>query len=735
MFDTKTLNDSQSRVVMIPTDQHILCVAGPGSGKTRTMTYRIGYLALARNVLPSRLRAVTFSRAATREMQERLRSLDAALNEVEITTIHSLCRYIISHTQGATLEHGDFRCYIEGGAAFKKQNPEKAVIEAVAKVIEYQSQADYKKTVKELELKSSSSPSDVAKKLLAISERGNPTEILENYIQHRKVKAHCSEHIADAKLPTFSYKYAQHVLRLPGSLGIHPIAFYRSVYEQYCQILTEWKLLDFTDQTIYAHLGLLSCTKATRDRLQSLWDILAVDEFQDVDAIQFEIFRSLCAGDMKLNAVGDPDQAIYGFRGGDASFISAFERWFPDAEILKLGTNYRSNTEIIDVAYSAVEGIDQPHRAKGESANGVGGTVGYAEVKKVRDFPIGSVGVLAWTNKTLNKISRELLWEGIVCSINTRWGSRLNVPKPAYRVVYQTLESLSMVTGEVALDRDVFLKNAQDMSGVGKAVEKVEGETLAELRKDPKIAGYARFLQSLKRLDTPDKVRATLNSEYFPSVVPEVIEALATLDFSKPYDALIDDVNINLYTIHRAKGLEFDTVFVQTGDFAKSFADDNPDESKRILFVGLSRAKQNLFLLGGADQRNTITAPVVRKINEMVTTNSEAASRSSADIEIPKGMPLTNRLDRMTTEQAVWAIRNGTAWIAYLKEQRATGVDVNLVEYNAKPIEVSDADKYKAICDVLEKAWLALTENMARSYLETEQILDWVDTLEWAPAM
>ena len=61
MFDTKTLNDTQSRVVMIPADKHILCVAGPGSGKTRTMTYRIAYLALERNVLPSRLRAVTFS--------------------------------------------------------------------------------------------------------------------------------------------------------------------------------------------------------------------------------------------------------------------------------------------------------------------------------------------------------------------------------------------------------------------------------------------------------------------------------------------------------------------------------------------------------------------------------------------------------------------------------------------------------------------------------------------------
>ena len=203
-------------------------------------------------MLPSRLRAVTFSRAATSEMKERLHSLDDSLNEVEITTIHSLCRYIISQTQGATLEQGDFRCYIEGGAAFKKKNPEKAITEAVSKVIEHQSQEDFKETVRELKLKVSSSSSDIAKKILAISDRGNPKEILEMYIQHQKVKNHCSEHIADAKLPTFSYKYARHVLRLPKNLGISPSAFYRSVYEQYCEILTEWKLLDFTDQIIYA---------------------------------------------------------------------------------------------------------------------------------------------------------------------------------------------------------------------------------------------------------------------------------------------------------------------------------------------------------------------------------------------------------------------------------------------------------------------------------------------------
>ena len=104
------------------------------------------------------------------------------------------------------------------------------------------------------------------------------------------------------------------------------------------------------------------------------------------------------------------------------------------------------------------------------------------------------------------------------------------------------------------------------------------------------------------------------------------------------------------------------------------------------------------------------------------------------ECDLPAGMPLTNRLDKMTKEQGRWAIANGDAWKAYLKEQRASGVDVDIVEH--KPPEAyqppTPAEKYQAICDILEKVWLGLTDNMKRKSLRAEQIPDWVSTLEWA---
>ena len=102
------------------------------------------------------------------------------------------------------------------------------------------------------------------------------------------------------------------------------------------------------------------------------------------------------------------------------------------------------------------------------------------------------------------------------------------------------------------------------------------------------------------------------------------------------------------------------------------------------------------------------------------------------DSDIPAGMPRTNRLDKMTTEQGVWAIHNGDAWITYLRAN-----DGEVVEYpRAKDIKVSPAEVHKAICQTLENVWCVLTNNGDRSALEsTQQIAEWVDTLQWTLAV
>ena len=683
-LDITTLNTSQEQVILSPADTALLCIAGPGSGKTRTLTYRLAYLSMMCSIPPARLRAVTFSRPATREMENRLKDIDPSLKDVHISTIHRLCRDIIKGTQGAVIETGDFQCYVEGQSANKKENPDNAIEAALIRVLEEDSDTEdhkrlYFKIAKKLfgkKEKMDFSPEGVAKALLELNDKGSPKEQVAQYIALQKMKRHChhEKHIPGAKLSDFSLNFAQRIQPLL------TMEMYAGIYRHYSDILQEWKLLDYTDQGIFAHLGLMRCSEDTRQYLQEQWDILAVDEFQDVDAIQFAVFCLLCAGDTKLNAVGDPDQAIYGFRGGDSSFISNFKNSFPDTQILKLDTNYRSHTEIIDVAYSAVESIEQPYRAKGKSSKGVGGTVGFKRIKHIKDMTqFGTVGVLAYTNKKLHKISEQLLREGVVCATHTRWRSDLNISMPAYRVVSQTLLSFNMLTGEIPFDRKAFLESAQNMKGIKDAIMKAEGETLSELRKaSDKVRRYVTFLNSLKGLKDANRIQSIINPDVFNefdkieklSLIPAYREIFKELDFSETYNDLIKLTNIKLYTIHRVKGLEFDSVLLDTEDFTKPFVKDNPDEFKRLLFVALSRAKQNLFLLGSKEQGGYIVAPVVQAIQTFLTEPEPTPQVTTTPFEnIPEGMPMTNRLDILTKEQAIWALENGDAWIAFLKEE------------------------------------------------------------------
>lgn len=696
-LDITSLNTSQEQVVLSSPNTALLCVAGPGSGKTRTLTYRLAYLSMMCGIPPARLRAVTFSRPATREMENRLKDLDPSLKGVHISTIHRLCRDVIKETQGAIIEIQDFQCYVDDESKSTPKNPDDAIEAALIRVLEEDSDTEnhkrlYFKIAEKLFSKKEEidfSPEDVAKALLKLNDKGNPKEQAAQYITLQKMERHCHDekHIPDAKLSDFSPDFAKRIQPL-----LTP-KMYAGIYRHYSDILQEWKLLDYTDQGIFAHLGLIRCSENTRRLLQEQWNILAVDEFQDVDAIQFAVFCLLCAGDTKLNAVGDPDQAIYGFRGGDSSLISNFKSSFPDAQILKLNTNYRSHAEIIEVAYSAVESIEQPYRAKGESSKGIGGTVGFKRIEHIENITqSGTCGVLAYTNKKLNEISKQLLRAGVICAKHTRWSSGLNISRPSYRVVSQTLRAFDMLTDEIPFDRETFLKSAQNMKGIRDAIMKAKGETLSELRKDDKVRRYETFLNSLKGLKNAVRIESIINPDAFNefdkieklSLLPAYRKIFKALDFSETYDDLIKRTHIKLYTIHKVKGLEFDSVFIDTEDFTKPFVKDNPDEFRRILFVALSRAKQNLFLLGSEDQGGYIVSPVVQAIKAFLTesepmpkTTTQTGSVETINQipsetpfkDIPEGMPMSNRWDVLTKEQVIWALENGNAWIAFLKEE------------------------------------------------------------------
>ena len=131
---------------------------------------------------------------------------------------------------------------------------------------------------------------------------------------------------------------------------------------------------------------------------------------------------------------------------------------------------------------------------------------------------------------------------------------------------------------------------------------------------------------------------------------------------------------------------------------------------------------------------NNVMARWQARISESTEQPDPAASDNPIDT-MPENMPLTNRLDKMTRYQAIWAIENGDAWIAYLQEQSEAGQDVSVIEYGEQPVQndtVSDADAYNAICEVVDRVWKGLTDNMKRKTLRKNQIPEWVEILQWA---
>lgn len=281
-------------------DGQLLLVAGPGTGKTRTVVHRIARLVRVVGVSPRSITAVTFTNKAAGEMRERLTSLlgeDAA--RLLVMTFHALAQKLISaHAAELGLP-----------AAFSVADDEvaqRAITQALAQVGKGQTGADL--SAKEARQRIS------------------------------WAKAHLVEpSAADAEISP--------------------------VYEAYERLLRDASLVDFDDLVRYA-VRLLEGSTAARAFVEERARYLFVDEYQDVNFAQYRFVRALAPASERPNlcAVGDPDQAIYAFRGASPVYFQRFAADYADATAITLSTNYRSSASILGAATLVIEG--SPGRAK-----------------------------------------------------------------------------------------------------------------------------------------------------------------------------------------------------------------------------------------------------------------------------------------------------------------------------------------------------------------------------------
>ena len=625
------LNDVQADAVR-SADGPVLIFAGAGSGKTRVLTHRIAYLLDDRKVEPDRILAVTFTNKAAKEMRTRLeRMVGETARDIWVSTFHAMCVRML------------------------RRDGAKVGVDARFVIID---DADSRSLVKEI-----------------------LTDL--DYDDRQLTPGFCLSEIDKAKnhlLDPDAY------LAKSEAFMAERVA---NVYREYERRMRESNALDF-DDLIVRTIQLLESDAKTRARYQGKFQYILVDEYQDVNAGQYRLLRNLVGPGQNITVVGDDDQSIYSWRGSDYRMILRFEEDFPGAKVFKLEENYRSTQAILDAANALVsKNLDRsnkrlftnrgaglpiivfPAGTERDEARFVTEKIkeSVRNGSSYRDFL-----VLYRTNAQSRVFEEALLGDGIPYRVVGGVGyyaraeikdavaylRYLNNPSDAIafkRIVNvprrgiggQTVAALvrageraNRSVGEVLLD-DVLLKSA-----VPKKMKELErfAELMARLRGSLEsmsvsdvltaVLDESGYIRELKDEQTSDSRTRLENLQELIGVAreyesndsePSLGAFLANIALVSDLDSLDPDASyVTLMTIHGAKGLEFDTVFMtgmEEGVFPHQRAlTEMPEleEERRLAYVGVTRAMERLFMTF-AERRmifgNTFAYPKSRFLDEM----------------------------------------------------------------------------------------------------------------------
>jgi len=300
----ESLNKEQAEAVKY-TDSSMLVLAGAGSGKTRVLAHKFAYLVSEEGIHPSRILAVTFTNKAAREMRQRVEALiGEGGSTLEVSTFHSFgLRFLMRHAKSA----------------------EKLLGRKIKTIFDRQdSKSLLKALIKDANL--------------------DPKKYEVNWVMEEISKSK-----SDVAPPYYDYR------KLADPLGM--------VMEKYEDGLRAQGAVDFDDLLVLP-LRLLHADKEVKEREQSRYAWILVDEYQDVNKLQYLLLKALKAKESKIMVVGDPDQSIYGWRGADMRMILNFERDFPDSKVFMLQRNYRSTKTILEAANAVIRNnLQRPDKA------------------------------------------------------------------------------------------------------------------------------------------------------------------------------------------------------------------------------------------------------------------------------------------------------------------------------------------------------------------------------------
>ncbi|MFD1708166.1 ATP-dependent helicase [Siminovitchia sediminis] len=294
------LNEVQKKAVL-QTEGPLLLLASPGSGKTTTMIMRVGYLIQEKDVSPSRIKAVTFSRASANDMRERFKQFFPELAPVDFSTIHSLAFEIVR--EQLYIERVNFQI-IEGKTADGLNK--KMILRKLFESVVGEMMTD------------------------------DQLEELMTYISFIKNKMIPKENWHSVKC---TVPKSAEILRK---------------YEKCKQSDTNKLLLDFDDMLVMAN-DILENEHKLLKKYQGRYDYILTDESQDTSLLQHQLIEKLVREHQNLCAVADDDQSIYSWRGAEPSYLLGFKKVYPEATVLFMEQNYRSSKDIVETANTFIK--------------------------------------------------------------------------------------------------------------------------------------------------------------------------------------------------------------------------------------------------------------------------------------------------------------------------------------------------------------------------------------------
>ena len=599
MIKYSDLNENQKLAVSDDAN-HLRIIAGAGSGKTRVLTMRIAYLIEKKQVKPYNILAITFTNKAAREMKNRINDmLKDKGTGCWISTIHSLCMRILSEDIGALNYPKNF-----------------TVVDA----------DDQRQILKE------------AYKEIGIDKKEYPYGVVLDYISDNKYQG-------ISPLKALDYTYGQ-----PNLVNK------AKVYEYYDKRLKQLYALDFDDLILFT-TKLFKLYPNIQEKWASKFHYVHVDEFQDVDKEQYELIKQLCSVHDNLYVVGDPDQTIFTWRGADVNIIVNLDKDFKNTKTIILNENYRSTNNILSGANSLIKNNKARVEKELFSKKGAGDKIIHkscgseiAEANYVVNqiiklhndgYNYRDMAILYRANYLSRDVEKVLIENRINYVIygGLRFYERMEVKDilsylrmitkaddlafiriintPRRGIGAKTIDAIQSIAIEKdmsmyeVIKNGIYPKNKDVFDNFVKMVEKWKEDVknigletvLQEVLDD---SGYRTMLEKDGETERLENVKSLLDdikqySEDYPdSNLDEYLQMISLYT-----DRASEDVGdaVNLCTVHSAKGLEFDIVFViglSEGIFPseRTLAEGQKglEEERRLAYVAYTRAKKLLYL-------------------------------------------------------------------------------------------------------------------------------------------